>query len=340
MDAGHPSQQVAGETENLLPSNLPPVVSRSVSYKSYGPGTNITRHTQSILSIEPPEFRVVHGDPVKVALNCATANGGIRVPFICAANRYGPGRRHHDQRPTYEEDLCGRSSLLDTLTRTGPNTFGLPHHPIAKVGGVFSDRVAVYFGPRWDYYEKLEPTPDLPVISVPPLRKPRVNENGSLFYYANGKDKSIMTDKICCALRVCLDHEYDRVVIGDFGLGDGYLNPPQELAEIWRDLFLFDPNLRGQFKSVHFVFMDPLQCTTQCHRDEKQKNAEKNRLRMSARKGTTSTSTRRRTKPLSSRPVPMDMEVFESVFHPDEIKRVRANSASGSSTNMVLSWET
>ncbi|KAG5949592.1 hypothetical protein E4U60_003739 [Claviceps pazoutovae] len=81
----------------------------------------ITRHTQSQ---SRPEFRIVSGDPVKVALSNAAADsiksaaiGGerIRVPFICAVSRNGPGSRHRDMRATYEEDFHHRSNLFDTL---------------------------------------------------------------------------------------------------------------------------------------------------------------------------------------------------------------------------------
>ncbi|KAG6123072.1 hypothetical protein E4U14_000024 [Claviceps sp. LM454 group G7] len=328
MDTGNLPPQVAGETENLLPFSFPPVLSRPISYEFDETTTNITGHTQSI---DPPEFRVVHDDPVKFALAYAAANGGIRVPFICAAHYSYPGDRYRDHLPTYEEDFCLRSNLLETLTMKWP---GMDNpYPISRIGGVFSARVAVYLGPQLDNYQTLNPIPDLPVISVPPVRKPRVKGNGS--FYRRAEDKSIMRQKICGALRICVHHRYDRVVIGNFGLGDGFKNPPQELAKIWRDLFLFDPILRGQFRSVHFVFMDPLQSTTQCHRDRQQKHNETKRLiRMLIRGGT---SWSRMEGAPSSQRAPTDMEVFESVFHPDEIERVRKEAASSSSTNMVPS---
>ncbi|KAG5995802.1 hypothetical protein E4U52_007780 [Claviceps spartinae] len=154
MDAGNLPQQVAGETENLLPPSLPPVLSRPISYEFDEPTTNITQHTQST---EYPKFRVVHDDPVKFALAYAAVNGGIRVPFICAAHRIYPGRRHMDELPTYEEDFCDRSNLKDTLTRMRPNVFVLPHHPISQTGGVFSSRIAVYLGPRLDDIPNAQP---------------------------------------------------------------------------------------------------------------------------------------------------------------------------------------
>ncbi|KAG5939268.1 hypothetical protein E4U59_003237 [Claviceps monticola] len=334
MDAGHPSQQVAEETENAMLSNFPPVLSLPISYD--GRMINLTQHTQSTDPPERLELRIVTGDPVKVALDYATDNGGIRVPFICAAHYRAPARGRQGQCLTYEERFCLRSNLRDTLTREWPDMENTPHYPISETGGILCDRVAVYLGTREDNYKVLDPIPDLPVVSVPPVRKPYVKAKGSL--YSKEKDKSTMKEKICGALRVCLNHNYNRVVIGDFGLGDGFLNPPQEVAEIWRDLLLFDPNLRGQFRSVHFVFTDPLQSTTQWHRDESQRKIEDRWARQAATGDPASTSTKQKTEPPSSQPAPTDMEIFESVFHPNEIERVREKAASSSSTNMVLSF--
>ncbi|KAG6047430.1 hypothetical protein E4U39_000483 [Claviceps sp. Clav50 group G5] len=332
MDAGQPSQQMAGVNETLMSPGLPPALSPSISYDERT--INLTPYTQST---EPPKltkFRVVVGDPVKVALECATADGGTRVPFICAAHRFRPGNRHRNVRPTYEAEFCHRSNLRDTLTRKWPGMKSL--YPIPATGGIFSNRVAVYLGPREDNYEYLNPIPDLPVVSVPPLRKPRVIGNGSLSrvigngssLYTYEKDKSFMREKLSGALRVCLDHRYDRVVIGDFGLGDGFNNPPQELAEVWRDLLLFDPNLRGQFQYVVFAFPDPTQNTTELHRDMHERRIraayEKKMHDVAARDSTSSTMV---DWPIRT-PAPTDMEIFQSVFHTDKIERVRKQAAS------------
>ncbi|KAG6129866.1 hypothetical protein E4U38_004797 [Claviceps purpurea] len=316
----------SGETENLLPSGPPPVLSRPISYE--GRPINFTRHTQST---KPPKFRVVHDDPVKVALHYAKS--GIRVPFICAAHSSCPGSRHLDKRPTYEEDFCHRSNLWDTLTRTGPGTYVPRLYPISATGGILSDRVAVYLGLRGDNYEKLDPIPDLPVVSVPPVRKPEGRGNGTKYAYP--QEELDMREKIRGALRICLHNNYNRVVIGDFGLGDGFHNPPHAVAEIWRDLLLFDPDICGQFESVDFVFVDPMQRTTQLFRDEKQKHNERRRARQAAKEGTSSTSTRRAP---SSQPAPTDMAIFESLFDEKEIERVVEHAAL--INRHLLSWET
>ncbi|KAG6302851.1 hypothetical protein E4U09_001762 [Claviceps aff. purpurea] len=310
MDAGHLPRQEAGETENLLPSGPPPVLSRPISYE----GRRVTvRNTVQRNPIgKLPKFRVVHDDPVTVALDYAKS--GFRVPFICAANRFAPGERHDDQRdrPTYEEDFCGRRR-----GQARPGTYVPRLYPIPATGGIFSDRVVVYLGPRGDNYENLDPIPDLPVVLVHPVRKPPVQGNGTK--YLSETDELVMGEKIREAIRICLHHNYDRIVIGDFGLGDGFHHPPQAVAKIWRELLLFNHDFRGRFESVDFAFIDPVQSTTKWFRDERHRRNEETRIGDSA-----STS---RAEPPCSQPAPTDMAIFESVFDEKEIERVLQNAA-------------
>ncbi|KAG6302852.1 hypothetical protein E4U09_001763 [Claviceps aff. purpurea] len=325
-----PHQVAAGTEENFIhpippparPDFPTPVISSPITYDRRMTDFQITRHTQSQ---SRPEFRIVIGDPVKVALSNAAADsmksvaiGGerIRVPFICAVSRYGPSSRRL-VRPTYEEDFYHRSNLFDTLIqpRLGMNAVAMPHYLISDTNAVFCDSVAVYYGPREDNYEELDPRPNLPVVLVSPVLRPRVKGNGTAF--SDVEDEVCMREKICSALRICLHHKYDRVVIGDFGLGDGFRNPPQAVAKIWRDLLHFHPDLCGQFKYVVFAFVDPMQNTTQWFRDDLKKCKEKARARREAKEGTSSASARRAH---SSQPALTDMAIFESVFRRNEIE--------------------
>ncbi|KAG6126637.1 hypothetical protein E4U38_006830 [Claviceps purpurea] len=114
-------------------------------------------------------------------------------------------------------------------------------------------------------------------LSVTPPRRPPVKEKGTIYSYE--RDENMMREKISGALRICLYHNYNQVVIGDFGLGSIYRNPPQELAEIWRDVLLFDPVFRGQFECVIIAFEDPTQSTAQYHLDKLLRSMERYRTR-------------------------------------------------------------
>ena len=138
--------------------------------------------------------------------------------------------------------------------------------------------------------------------------------------YSFVEEREMTRDKLRGALRICLYNGYDRVVIGDFGLGNGYRNPPQELAELWRDVFLFDPDLRGQFAYVVFVFEDSVQSTTRHILDEigKKEHGRKGKSRgySSSSRSSFSSSSR------SHGSVPTDRQIFDHVFSTAEIDRV------------------
>ncbi|KAG6108839.1 hypothetical protein E4U14_003465 [Claviceps sp. LM454 group G7] len=323
----------------VIPPNVVP--SCSIKYNNPTKDLEITRNTQST---KPPVIEVVAGDPVMAAISNAIddtaseadqagSGGRVRVAFISAAYRWQPAGFHPTDPPSYEQDLCQRSNLYQALTTPHPGEPSTVLYPISTTGGIFSQNVLVNTGPG-DEYEALEPPSYLHVISVTPLRRPRVKDRGTIYtMYSNECDANTMREKINGALRICLYHRCNRVVIGDFGLGSIYRNPPNELAEIWRDLLLLDPVLRGQFECVIFAFEDPTQSTTQYHWDGLLR---RNLKRRSTAEGTCSASTRTTAEYLHSR-APTDMALFQSVFHPDEIERVLQTPDPRCSIAMMLS---
>lgn len=317
-----PSEVAADTKRNFIPlvnanfaEMFPPY---SVLYARPTEDLEIQRHT---LSTRPPTFVMETGDPVSRAIyygmaetETSEAAGGprIRVPFICAANERRPGGDWETGCSGYEEKLCRRSNLSATLSTPWPNT--VPNnYPIPSEGVVLSDSVVVCRGPH-ERYERLDRWYDLPVISVPPTRWPKLKENGTKYSFSEERD--MIREKIRGALRICLVNNYQRVVIGDFGLGNGHRNPPQEIAEIWRDVFLFDPDLRGQFHWVVFAFDDPYQSTSQIILDELAKKSKKHGSGRHSGESSGSSSSR------SSHGVATDLAIFQHVFHPAEIERV------------------
>ncbi|KAK0384563.1 hypothetical protein NLU13_8649 [Sarocladium strictum] len=325
MAPGRPSRprpsEIAADTKrNFIPlikanySELYPPY--SVYYESPLEDLVIPRRT---LSTRPPAFSVEAGDPVMRAIYCGTSDtqtsqlaGGskVRVPFICAANERRPGGDWETGASGYEEKLCRRSNLAATLSSPWPNTTPC-NYPIPSKGGLLSDSVVVYRGPH-DQYEALGQWFDLPVVSVTPTRWPKLKDHGTKYSFSEERD--MIRNKIRAALRICLYNRYDRVVIGDFGLGNGHRNPPQELAEIWRDVFLFDPDLRGQFAYVIFAFEDPQQSTAKLILDEVAKKAGHGSSRGGSRKDSSSSSSRHSH-------CPTDMAIFEYVFSEAQIER-------------------
>ncbi|PHH91153.1 hypothetical protein CDD83_1487 [Cordyceps sp. RAO-2017] len=264
-------------------------------------------------------MRLLEGAVDSRASEAAGGPPRVRIPFICAANERRPGGDWETGCAGYEEKLCRRSNLSATLSSPWPGVAAASasHYPIPSTGGILSDSVVVCRGPH-DRYEKLERWFDLPVVSVPPTRWPKLKDNGSRYSFAEERD--MMREKMRGALRICLYNNYDRVVIGDFGLGNSCRNPPQEVAEIWRDVFLFDPDLRGQFAYVIFAFEDPAQSTTRLILDEIAKKDKKG----GAAKGRSSRDGAAASP--SSAPsrtyAPTDLSVFQCVFDAGEIQKV------------------
>lgn len=317
-----PSEVAADTKRNFIPlvkatySELFPPY--SVLYVQPMQQLAISRRT---LSTRPPAFRVEVGDPVMRAIcygametQTSEQKGGprVRIPFICAANERRPGGDWETGCSGYEEKLCRRSNLSATLSTPWPNTTP-NNYPIPSEGGILSDSVVVCRGPH-ERYEKLDQWCDLPVVSVPPTRWPKLKDHGSKYSFS--EERSMIRDKIRGALRICLYNNYDKVVIGDFGLGNGHRNPPQELAEIWRDVFLFDPDLRGQFAYVIFVFEDPNQSTSRLILDEMAKKESKSSSRGKSRGSDSSSSSSR-----SHSNSPSDRAIFEFIFSETEIER-------------------
>jgi len=177
----------------------------------------------------------------------------------------------------------------------------------------------VFRGPH-DRYEKLPPDQwrTLPVISVPPARWPKLTQNGTKYSFAS--EREMVKDKLRSALRICAYSGYANVVIGDFGLGNGYRNPPQELAELWREVLLYDPDLRGRIRQVAFVFEDASQSTTQLILDDLAKKS-KSGSSSSKSKSKSKSSSSGSSSSLSSS-APTDYQIFHHVFSDREVQRV------------------
>ncbi|KAK1757270.1 hypothetical protein QBC47DRAFT_177936 [Echria macrotheca] len=294
-----------------------------------------------ILDVSPPRFYVNTGDPVDGAINWAMETQ-CSIPFICPANDTRPGGDWETGAAGYEERLCRRSTLSATLATAGPAARNDPnypssHFPMPSYAGILSSEVVVFRGPH-DRYEKLPPDQwrSLPVVSVPPARWPKLTANGTKYSFPTERD--LVKDKLRGALRICAYAEYTNVVIGDFGLGNGYRNPPQEMAELWREVLLYDPDLRGRIRQVAFVFEDPSQSTTQLILDDIAKKSKGGSSSGSSSKSKSKSKSSSSSSSSSSHPsAPTDYQIFRHMFGETEIHRVLSQPNSKYSLNNLLS---
>lgn len=282
-------------------------------------------------SLATPTFHVTCGDPVDFALHMAateTARTGqnVRVPFVCAANEKRPGGDWETGVVGYEERLCRRSTLSAALSTPGPGSSVGSNYPIPCEGGVMSNYVVVFRGLH-DRYERLdeEQWAAVPVVSVVPARWPKLSHSGTKYSFEQERD--LVKVKLRAALRICLYNNYRYVVVGDWGLGNGYRNPPQEMAELWREVFLYDPELRGQFVFVAFVFEDERQSTTRYILEDISKKSKgsssKSKDSGSKSKGKSGSSSGSSSSSSSSLgDVVTDYEIFRGVFDEREVNKV------------------
>lgn len=132
----------------------------------------------------------------------------------------------------------------------------------------------------------------------------------------------MVKDKLRVALSIVAHEGLEHVVIGDFGLGNGYRNPPLELAELWREVLLYDPNLRGRFKYVAFVFEDPSQSTIQLILDDIAKKAKGGSSSSSSKSRSKSSSSYSSSSSSSPGLSPTDYQIFQQVFDSSAIQSV------------------
>lgn len=189
--------------------------------------------------------------------------------------------------------------------------------------GLMQSSSVVFRGPH-DRYEHRDPSEwrQLPVVSVVPTRWPKLKDYGTC--YSFDEERDLVKTKLRAALTICVHQDIRSVVIGDFGLGS-YRNPPQALAEMWREVFLWDPNLRGRVENVAFVFEDRSQSTVRLILEEA---AKKSRMSSSSSSGSSSSSNKSKSKASSSSGGggsgghPTDFDIYSYVFSSSEVTRV------------------
>lgn len=100
-------------------------------------------------------------------------------------------------------------------------------------------------------YATFQEIEKLPVISVAPVRGPRLNEAGSSYSFE--QEKELMKEKMRTVLRIAAYCEHKNLVIGAFGLGPIFRNPAREVAKMWRTLLYEEEEFRGVFTDVVFA---------------------------------------------------------------------------------------
>ncbi|KAF2399824.1 hypothetical protein EJ06DRAFT_543321 [Trichodelitschia bisporula] len=227
--------------------------SRSVLY----PDSNCITVPQMQRSGSHPRIAVMEGDAVDVALgwyqysvqNVSEGTPVQRVPVVNMANEKRPGGDWESGLMAPEECFARRSNLVSALP-TSLYGYASSHYPIPQTGGIYSPRVVVFRdGP--DQYEIWREPKELPVISVAPVRRPKLDETGTKYSFE--QEKELMKEKMKTILRIAAYCKHKEICIGAFGIGPVFRNPVREVAHMWKELLFATEEFLGAFNDVVFA---------------------------------------------------------------------------------------
>lgn len=91
----------------------------------------------------------------------------------------------------------------------------------------------------------------LPVISVAPVRRPKLDEAGT--NYSFKQEKGMMMEKMRAVLRIALTTGHTELCMGAFGVGYGFRNPAVQIAKMWREILFTEKEFEGVFRNVVFA---------------------------------------------------------------------------------------
>lgn len=208
-------------------------------------------------SVEYPNLntviRVVAGDTYDRALEMQKADSTIDHMPVCVlnfANASRPGGGWLNGARAQEEQLCYRSTLIDTLhTR---------FYPMDDLECLYSPNVIVFRKSMENEYafmskdEELHLNPTVSVISMAARNQPKLTADKST--YAAIEQRYLMMAKMQLILRTAANNNHRRLILGSIGCG-AFRHPTQEVAECWYDV-LMKKEFKGWFERIYFAVRD------------------------------------------------------------------------------------
>lgn len=150
-----------------------------------------------------------------------------------------------------EEDICRRSTLIDTLH---------PHYyPMKDDECIYSPSVFVFrenarkADHKIMWINDVFLLPEVSIISMAAECRPALNSSGD--DYATSSSRDIMRQKMRFTLRVAGNNYHRRLILGALGCG-GFGHPPKAVAQLWADV-LSEEEFEGWFETIVFAIWDP-----------------------------------------------------------------------------------
>jgi uncharacterized protein (TIGR02452 family) len=100
-------------------------------------------------------------------------------------------------------------------------------------------------------YKPYEQYQDIAVISVAPIRGPRLDVSG--IKYSFPEEEELMESKMKAILRAAAWAQIPRLCIAAFGIGPVFKNPARKTAEMWKQLLFHDQEFYGAFEDIVFA---------------------------------------------------------------------------------------
>ncbi|KAF2787535.1 hypothetical protein K505DRAFT_257500, partial [Melanomma pulvis-pyrius CBS 109.77] len=217
-------------------------------------------------STRHPLIAVLEADPVDCAIGwfqhelirfydssknpSSPQNAPVRIPVVNAANEGQAGGDWELSHRAPEECFARRSNLVQALT---PPYAPPGMYPIPPMGGIYTPDVYVFRDGPAKNYAPWKEMHSLPVISVAPIRRPRLSGGVS---YTFEEEEELMREKMRSILRIAFHHGHPKICIGAFGFGTRFRNPVGKVAEMWKSLLFDEAEFKGVFSDVVFAIED------------------------------------------------------------------------------------
>jgi len=187
---------------------------------------------------------------------------GLNPVIINAANPRKPGGEITKGEQGNEEEMFIRTSISQSLYQFSNlrKIYGLEKHnsnysyPLLNDNhGIYSNNIVLFRGNVDTGYKLLESPIPLAFISVPSVKRPRLDLVDGKYVISDPFLKKIKT-RITTSLRIAVNEKHDCLVLNGFGSSVAKI-PPQHMAEILKDLLCFG-EFCCKFKSVVFTITD------------------------------------------------------------------------------------
>jgi len=232
-----------------------PGLEASEQWRAYMCGSFLIKDTAEVSitddkrSYGRPRVTVEDGDPVNTVIG-ARAYGSMAL--VNTANERKAGGDWESGFTAAEECLARRSTLIHALKHSYQSGGKADRfYPIPQRGSIYSPHVVIFRDGEKGSYRPYEQYQDIPVISVAPIRGPRLDVSGS--DYSFPEERELMESKMKAILRTAAWASIPRLCIAAFGIGPVFKNPARVTALMWKQLLFHDQEFYGAFEDIVFA---------------------------------------------------------------------------------------